>query len=62
MAQLYIDGAGMTNNQHNKKDNTSMNYFTKLSYWRPLVPNDESLGKKTNPSLKNPCNPYVEDN
>ena len=29
-----------------------MNYFTKTVYWRPLVPNDESVDKTTNPYFK----------
>ena len=29
-----------------------MNYFPKTSYWRPLVPNAESVYKTTNPYYK----------
>ena len=45
-----------------KKGDTSMNYFTKTEYWRPLGTNDESLDKTTNPHFKNPCAPYVGKN
>ena len=31
-----------------------MTYFPKTAYWRPLVPNSESVDKKTNPYFKNP--------
>ena len=39
-----------------------MNYFTKTSYWRPLVPNAEIVDKTTNPSFKNPRAPSVAEN
>ena len=44
-AKLYLDGAGLTNNYQNKKDDTSVNYFTKTAYRRPLLPNAESVEK-----------------
>ena len=28
-----------------KKEDTPTNYFTKTEYWRPLVPNAESVDK-----------------
>ena len=44
-------GAGLTNKQQQQqqKEDTSMNYFTKTEYWRPLVPNVESVDGPTNP-------------
>ena len=50
---LYVDVAGMTKNKKIKKEDTSMNYFPKTVYWRPLVPNAESVDKTTNPYFKN---------
>ena len=38
-----------------------MNYFPKAAYWRPLVPNDESVDKANNTSFKNPCDPSVAE-
>ena len=61
-APLYVDGAGLTKNKQNKKDDTFMNYFTKTPYWRPLVPNAEIVDKTTNPSFKNPRAPSVAEN
>ena len=58
-AQLYVDGAGLTNNEQNKKDDTSVNYFPKATYWRPLVSSAESVVKTTNQSFKNPRDPYI---
>ena len=37
-----------------------MTSFPKTEYWRPLVPNVESLDRTTNPSSKNYCDPSVE--
>ena len=48
MAPIYLDKAGLKNNQQNKKEDTSMNYFPKTAYWRPLLPNSESVDKTTN--------------
>ena len=39
-----------------------MNYFPKTAYWRPLVPNAESMDKTTNKSVKNTSAPYVAEN
>ena len=39
-----------------------MNSFPKTAYWRPLVPNAESVDKKTNPYFKNTRAPYVAQN
>ena len=39
-----------------------MNYLPKTAYWRPLVPNDESVDKKINQSFKNPCSQSVAEN
>ena len=39
-------------NEINKED-TSMASFTKKSYFRPLLPNTESVYKTTNPYFKN---------
>ena len=36
-----------------------MTYFPKTEYWRPLVPNVESVEETTNPSYKNYCSPSV---
>ena len=52
----------MTKDQQNKKDDTSMNYYHKIAYWRPLVPNVESVDKETNPYFKNTRAPYVAEN
>ena len=38
-----------------------MNYYHKTTYWRPLVPNAESVDKTTNPSFKNPHAPSVAE-
>ena len=38
-----------------------MNYFPKTEYWRPLVPNAESVDNKTNPYFKNTFAPSVAD-
>ena len=38
-----------------------MNYFPKTAYWRPLVPNSESVDNKTNPCFKSYHDPYVVD-
>ena len=59
---LYVDGEGLTKNQQNKKEDTSINYFPKIEYWRPLVPNAESAEKTTNPYFKNPHAPSVAEN
>ena len=61
-APLYVDGTGLTKNQQIKKDDTSMNYFPKTEYWRPLVTNAESVDKTTNTSLKNPRAPSIAEN
>ena len=61
-AQLYVDETGMKKKQKNKKEDTSMNYFTKTVFWRTLVPNDESVDKTTNTSLKNPRAPSIAEN
>ena len=37
-----------------------MNYFSKTEYWRPLVPNAESVDKTANPYFSNPRVPSVE--
>ena len=58
-APLYVDGAGLTNNQKIENEYPSMNYYPKTAYWRPLVPNDESVGKTTNPYFKNLRDQYV---
>ena len=42
-APLYVDVAGLTKSQQNKNEDTSLNYFSKTEYWRPLVPNPESV-------------------
>ena len=39
-----------------------MNYLPKTEYWRPLVPNDESVYKKTNPYFKNNLAPSIAEN
>ena len=39
-----------------------MNYFPKTAYWRPLVPNYESVDETNNPSFKSPRAPYVAEN
>ena len=39
-----------------------MNYFPKTEYWRPSLPNTESVDKPTNPYFKNPRAPYVAEN
>ena len=59
-APLYVDGAGLTNNQQNKKEDTSMNYFPKTAYWRILLLNAESAEKTTNPYFKIYCAPSLE--
>ena len=61
-AQLYVDGAGLTNNQQNKKDDTFINYYPKTAYWRPLFTNAKSVDKITNPYFKNPRAPYFTEN
>ena len=61
-APLYVDGEGLTKRQQNKKDDTSMKCFPKTAYWRPLVPNAESVDKTTNPHFKNPRIPSVAEN
>ena len=38
-----------------------MNYLPKTAYWRPLVPNDESVDETTNPYFKNRCAPSVAE-
>ena len=48
-APIYVDGKGLIKNQQNKKEDTSMNYFPKTAYWRPLGPNAESVDKTINP-------------
>ena len=45
-----------------KKDGTSVNYFPKATYWRPLVSSAESVVKTTNQSFKNPRAPSVVEN
>ena len=52
-AALYLDGEGLKNNQKEKKEDTSMEYFPKIAYRRPLVPNVEGVYEKTNTYLKN---------
>ena len=61
-APLYVDGSGLTKDKQNKKEDTYMTYFTKTEYWKPLVPNAESVDKTTNPSFKNPRAPYDAEN
>ena len=39
-----------------------MNYFSKTAYWRPLVPNYESVDKTTNLCLKNTRSPSIAEN
>ena len=56
------NGRGLTKNQQNKNEDTSMNYFPITEYWRPLVPNAEIVYKITNPYFKNPCTPFVAEN
>ena len=58
-SSLYVDGADLTNNQQNKKEDTSMKFLPKTLYGGPLVPNSESLDKKTNPYFNNPRAPYA---
>ena len=60
--QLYVDGAGLTNNQQNKKDDTLMKYFPKTAHWGHLVPIAEGVENTTNPYFKNPRTPYVAEN
>ena len=59
---LYVDGEGLTNNQKNKKEDISMNYFPKIEYWRTLVPNYDSVGETTNPPFKNTRASSVAEN
>ena len=58
-APLYVDREGLTKSQQNKKDDTSMNYFPKTAYWRPLVTNAKSVHKTTYPYFKNPRAPSL---
>ena len=51
-APLCVDGAGLKKNQQHEKDDTSMNYYPKTAYWRPLFTNAESVDKKTNTYFK----------
>ena len=60
-AQLYVDETGMKKKQKKKKEDTSMNYFPKTEYWRPLFPNDEGVDKTNNP-LKNLCASSLAEN
>ena len=39
-----------------------MTYFSKIASWSPLVPNDKSVDKTTNPYFKNPHVPHVAEN
>ena len=39
-----------------------MNYSPKTKYWRPLVPNAESVDNATNPYFKNIRAPSVAEN
>ena len=39
-----------------------MTSFPKIAHWRPIVPNDESVDKTTNPYFKNTCVPPVAEN
>ena len=39
-----------------------MDYFPKTPYWKPLIPNAESVDERTNPYFKNPCAPSVAEN
>ena len=39
-----------------------MDYYPKTEYWRPLVPNYESVDKTTYPYFKNPRTPFVVEN
>ena len=59
---LYVDGEGLKITNKIKKEDTDMNYFPKAAYWRPLVPNAESVERTTNPSFKNPRAPSVAEN
>ena len=52
-APLYVDGEDMKNHQQNKKEDTSINYFSQTDYWGPLVPNDESVDKINNTYFNN---------
>ena len=61
-APLYVDGSGLTKDQQNKKEDTYMTSFPKTEYWKPLVPNSESVDKTTYPYFKNPRTPSVAEN
>ena len=39
-----------------------MNYYPKIEYWRPLVPNSKSVDKTSNPHFKCPCAQSVAEN
>ena len=39
-----------------------MNYYPKIEYWRPLVPNSESVDNTSNPTFKSPWAQYVAEN
>ena len=60
-APLYAGGVVLTNNQQNRKENTSMTSFSKTAYWGPLSPNFEGLDNTTNPHFKHPCDPPVAE-
>ena len=45
-----------------RQEDTSMNYFPKTAYWRPLVSNDESVDETINTSFKSPRAPYFAEN
>ena len=54
-------GSGLTKNQQKKNGDTPMTFYHKTVYWRPLVPNAESVDDTTNPYFFNPYAPFVAE-